>query len=304
MAFDPTAHLIHLKGKPYLPAQARVLWFRDECPITDGWGIRTERIAGGREEKYSTYKATITDAEGRVLATATKTEDVQGFADWDEKAETGSIGRALALCGYGTQFATELDEGDRVVDSPRSAGSPRTPGYDTAGDGRAQENTSHACTDCAVALTPAQVTFSARQFGTPVCPACQAKRKAAGPEKERGSEGATPNTQHPTPNTQPVDAAVPAVSVNEAGARRRWDLFAGVCVRFKDAKLISELPPPVTDAFTAEQCDGHRHRMMAQVAQQVQATLGVNPDVKLSDDVRALIDKLFASVAAVDLATA
>ena len=36
-----------------------------------------------------------------------------------EKAETGSIGRALALLGYGTQFcADELDEGDRIVDAP------------------------------------------------------------------------------------------------------------------------------------------------------------------------------------------
>jgi hypothetical protein len=36
-----------------------------------------------------------------------------------EKAETGAIGRALALIGYGTQFcADELDEGDRIVDAP------------------------------------------------------------------------------------------------------------------------------------------------------------------------------------------
>jgi hypothetical protein len=28
------------------------------------------------------------------------------------------VGRALAMLGYGTQFAPELDEGDRIVDSP------------------------------------------------------------------------------------------------------------------------------------------------------------------------------------------
>lgn len=39
--------------------------------------------------------------------------------DFIEKAETGSIGRALALIGYGTQFcADELDEGKRIVDAP------------------------------------------------------------------------------------------------------------------------------------------------------------------------------------------
>ena len=35
-----------------------------------------------------------------------------------EKSETGAIGRALANLGYGTQFAPDLDEQDRIVDSP------------------------------------------------------------------------------------------------------------------------------------------------------------------------------------------
>ncbi len=35
-----------------------------------------------------------------------------------EKSETGAIGRALALCGFGTQFTPELDEGERLADSP------------------------------------------------------------------------------------------------------------------------------------------------------------------------------------------
>jgi hypothetical protein len=41
------------------------------------------------------------------------------FPEFMEKAETGALGRALALIGYGTQFcADDLDEGDRIVDSP------------------------------------------------------------------------------------------------------------------------------------------------------------------------------------------
>ena len=36
----------------------------------------------------------------------------------EEKAETKAVGRALAMLGYGTQFAPELDEGERIVDSP------------------------------------------------------------------------------------------------------------------------------------------------------------------------------------------
>ncbi|HTD18454.1 MAG TPA: hypothetical protein VK667_02885, partial [Ktedonobacteraceae bacterium] len=39
-----------------------------------------------------------------------------------EKAETGAIGRALAALGYGTQFAPELNEEHRIVDSPVERG--------------------------------------------------------------------------------------------------------------------------------------------------------------------------------------
>lgn len=46
-------------------------------------------------------------------------ETLEGFGDFIEKAETGAIGRALALVGFGTQFcADELDEGPRLADSP------------------------------------------------------------------------------------------------------------------------------------------------------------------------------------------
>jgi hypothetical protein len=53
-----------------------------------------------------------------VIATSHKHESAAGFGDYREKAETGAIGRALALCGYGTQFAPEFDEEERLADSP------------------------------------------------------------------------------------------------------------------------------------------------------------------------------------------
>jgi hypothetical protein len=40
------------------------------------------------------------------------------FYDYIEKAETGAIGRVLAMCGYGTLQAPEFDEQDRLVDAP------------------------------------------------------------------------------------------------------------------------------------------------------------------------------------------
>ena len=70
-----------------------------------------------RARGYARFKATVTDGKGG-HATGTKTENAANFPDYVEKAETGSIGRALAALGYGTQFAPELDEEHRIVDSP------------------------------------------------------------------------------------------------------------------------------------------------------------------------------------------
>lgn len=106
--------LLNLKGKDYLQVAHRLLWFREEHP--DG-EIHTEYLQIGSD--YAIAKATIT-LNGKPLATAHKKEDKQGFADYHEKAETGAIGRALALCGYGTQFAQELEEEHRIVDAPQA----------------------------------------------------------------------------------------------------------------------------------------------------------------------------------------
>lgn len=106
--------LMNIKGKDYLQVQHRLIWFREERPE---WGIETELILFSPD--VTTAKAVIRDNTGRIIAMAHKTEDRKGFGDHLEKAETGSIGRALALCGFGTQFtAFDLDEGDRLADSP------------------------------------------------------------------------------------------------------------------------------------------------------------------------------------------
>ena len=106
--------LLNLRGKEYLEVKYRLVWFREDHP---DWSIETELVNVTDVSAYA--KATIKDEKGRVIATSHKFESVQGFPDFIEKAETGSIGRALALIGYGTQFcADELDEGDRIVDAP------------------------------------------------------------------------------------------------------------------------------------------------------------------------------------------
>lgn len=108
--------LLSLKGKDYLEVKHRIVWFREEHP---DWSIETEIISLTEESAYA--RATIKDEGGRIVATSHKFESKRGFPDFIEKAETGAIGRALALCGFGTQFcADELDEGKRIVDSPVS----------------------------------------------------------------------------------------------------------------------------------------------------------------------------------------
>jgi uncharacterized protein (DUF3820 family) len=108
--------LLNLRGKEYLEVKYRLVWFREDHP---DWAIETELISVTDVSAYA--RATIRDEKGRLIATSHKFERIQGFPDFIEKAETGAIGRALALIGYGTQFcADELDEGSRIVDAPAS----------------------------------------------------------------------------------------------------------------------------------------------------------------------------------------
>lgn len=113
--FKPKAHVMNLKGKDYLPVAARVVWFRDDFPADSGWGIETELVDGGWDKKFAVYRCEIRDPTGRIVAVGHNVEEVKGFGDFMQKAETGAIGRALAALGYGTMAA--LDEGE-VVDSP------------------------------------------------------------------------------------------------------------------------------------------------------------------------------------------
>ena len=106
--------LLNLKGKDYLEVKYRLVWFREEHPT---WSIETQFLT--IDERSACARAVVKDENGRIIATSHKQETAGNFPDFMEKAETGAIGRALALIGYGTQFcADELDEGDRIVDAP------------------------------------------------------------------------------------------------------------------------------------------------------------------------------------------
>jgi hypothetical protein len=106
--------LLNLRGSDYLEVKYRLVWFREEHPT---WSIETEFVS--ITDRAACARAVIRDDSGRVIATSHKAESSASFPDFMEKAETGAIGRALALIGFGTQFcADDLDEGERIVDSP------------------------------------------------------------------------------------------------------------------------------------------------------------------------------------------
>lgn len=117
MAFNPKDHLMNLKGKDYLQVMWRLVWFREEKPL---WSIDTklEQLT----ENHAVFSAKIFDENGVQKSAGYGSESIKDFRDFVEKAETKAVGRALAMLGYGTQFAPEMDEcedgKDRLADSP------------------------------------------------------------------------------------------------------------------------------------------------------------------------------------------
>lgn len=114
MAFNPNDHMMKLKGKDYLQVAWRLVWFREDHP---DWSIDAALLEADAE--HAIFKATISDENGVQKSSGHGSESKRDFGDYLEKAETKAVGRALAMLGYGTQFAAdELDEGERIVDSP------------------------------------------------------------------------------------------------------------------------------------------------------------------------------------------
>jgi len=122
--FDPNDHLMQLKGRDYLNVQSRLLWFiRDQRALivaglaTMPYIVRSELVEQDRESGWAHFKTYVRDVLGNET-TMYGSESAKDFGDYAEKASTKSLGRALLALGYGTAFAPEMDEGERVVDSP------------------------------------------------------------------------------------------------------------------------------------------------------------------------------------------
>jgi hypothetical protein len=158
--FDPNDHIMQIKNKQgpqdYLPVQWRLVWFREKCPngtiktkmlhldldcdteediyVWNSEKRRSEKVVK-HAKGFVVFKAIVRDGKGG-FATGTKSEKAASFPDFIEKAETGAIGRALAGLGFGTQFAPELNEEHRIVDSPVERGGVAPVEGNDTGNGR------------------------------------------------------------------------------------------------------------------------------------------------------------------------
>lgn len=148
---------LNLKGKDYLQVMHRLQWFREEHPT---WNVASFIVE--HSEHYAIFRTTISDENQKPVAQAHGREDQKHFQDYIEKAETKSVGRALALCGYGTQFAQELEEDHRLVYSPapvRPAAQAATVGKPTpvqkSSTATATGTTKKATTSASTAASPA-----------------------------------------------------------------------------------------------------------------------------------------------------
>ena len=183
MTFNAEKHLMELQGKAYLEVKWRLVWFRQECPNgtidteevlvdldreveaevpTGNWIPNPNRPGKKMPEKmvkralgYARFRAVVNDGKGG-RATATKSENAASFPDYIEKAETGAVGRALAMLGYGTQFTgDELSEEHRIVDAPIE----RVNAFQHVSNGKTNganaTNASSQPTDDKLATTPA-----------------------------------------------------------------------------------------------------------------------------------------------------
>lgn len=169
--FNPNEHLIDLKGKQYLQVMWRLVWFRDEKPL---WSIDTklEQLS----ENHAVFSAKIYDESGVQKAAGYGSESVKDFRDFIEKAETKAVGRALAMLGYGTQFAPEMDEGERIVDSPVPTKQKQEPVFCAECGEEVKE---YPGSDGKPVAVMRHLGHCYKRFGKPLCVECAKKATSA-----------------------------------------------------------------------------------------------------------------------------
>lgn len=97
----------------------RLVWFRDRYPQGH---VETELVDISADRAVFRAVVRNVDQEGNLLGVATGfgSETAGDFGDFIEKAETKAVGRALAVLGYGIQFAELGDDPDPPTGPPRT----------------------------------------------------------------------------------------------------------------------------------------------------------------------------------------
>ena len=133
MEFKPQEHVIVMERKSknketnqwvttqteYLPVSWRIFWFRIDNPKGK---IDSHALTLDLERGAAIFE-TYVEREDGGSARMHGSETAGDWKDYIEKAQTKSLGRALAAVGYGSQFTDdEFTEGERIVDSPVDRG--------------------------------------------------------------------------------------------------------------------------------------------------------------------------------------
>jgi hypothetical protein len=123
-AFDAPGHMRKIRTRQgmqdYLDVKWRVAWLRSEYPQAR---IVTEQIEGDADHARFRCTITLPEQKGKdimgqtvmllgAVGTGHGSETLQDFPDFYEKAETKAIGRACAVLGYGTDAASDFDDGE------------------------------------------------------------------------------------------------------------------------------------------------------------------------------------------------
>lgn len=109
--------IVNIHGRNYKTVALRVNEFREQCPPSDGWCIRTWLVY--HDDNRVVVSASICDKEDHVVATGLAEEDRNdgriNKTSALENCETSAIGRALAAFGLGGEEYCSADELVRAI---------------------------------------------------------------------------------------------------------------------------------------------------------------------------------------------
>ena len=112
---NPRTNTWETQFADYLEVKWRMVWFRENNKENTQTIVLDKLI--DIHNRFAYFELQVRDSKGNTEV-GVGSETGEDFHDYIEKAYTKAYGRALASLGYGTQFAPELEEGERIADAP------------------------------------------------------------------------------------------------------------------------------------------------------------------------------------------